>query len=42
MMLFPIRLAAGFKLLDGLHNLQSYVKRIESRPAYQRAMEIAK
>jgi glutathione S-transferase len=41
MMFFPIRLAAGFELLEGLANLQAYVKRIEARPAYQRAMKIA-
>lgn len=41
MMTFPIRMAAGFQLLDGRHNLQAYLKRIEARPAYQRAMKIA-
>jgi glutathione S-transferase len=41
MMAFPIRMAAGFKLLEGCHNLQAYLKRIESRPAYQRALKIA-
>jgi glutathione S-transferase len=41
MMYFPIRLSAGFKLLEGLPNLQAYAKRIEERPAYQRAMKVA-
>ncbi|HXZ86553.1 MAG TPA: glutathione S-transferase family protein [Myxococcota bacterium] len=41
MMEFPIRMAAGFKLLDGLPSLQAYLKRMAARPAYQRAMKIA-
>ena len=41
MMAFPVRMSAGFKLLDGLPNLQAYLKRIVARPAYQRAMKIA-
>jgi glutathione S-transferase len=41
MMTFPIRLAAGFELLDGLPSLQAYLERIAARPAYQRALKIA-
>jgi glutathione S-transferase len=41
MMAFPIRMAAGFKRLDGLPNLQAYLQRIQARPAYQRAMTLA-
>ena len=41
MMTFPVRMAAGFKLLDGMTHLQAYLKRIEARPAYQRAMKLA-
>jgi glutathione S-transferase len=41
MMTFPVRMAAGFKLLAGMTHLQAYLNRIQSRPAYQRAMKIA-
>lgn len=41
MMTFPIRLAAGFGLLEGRRELAAYLSRITAREAYQRAMKLA-
>ncbi len=41
MMVFPLRLAVGFGLLEGHPALAAYLSRISSREAYQRAMKLA-